>query len=90
MVGLNWDVSEVNQVTEFQVQRSADGMNFSAIGTVDAVAGQTGYSYADGNATGNVLYYRLQITRLGGGPGIQSDSGSVQFTIGAVVGMAER
>jgi len=66
-VNLNWQVSENNQVTEFQVQRSADGTNFSTIGTVDAMAAQTSYSYADGNATGTVLYYRLQITDLGGG-----------------------
>jgi len=66
-VNLNWEVSENNQVTAFQVQRSADGTNFSTIGTVDAMAGQTSYSYADGNATGAVLYYRLHITDLGGG-----------------------
>jgi predicted outer membrane repeat protein len=66
-VDLQWDISEVNQVTEFQVQRSADGTNFVTIGTVDALSGQTNYSYADGGAIGNVLYYRLQITDLGGG-----------------------
>jgi hypothetical protein len=67
-VDLGWEVSEVNQVTQFQVQRSADGVNFSTIGTVDAIAGQISYSYADDRATGTVLYYRLQITNLGGGP----------------------
>jgi hypothetical protein len=65
-VDLNWDVSEINEVTAFQVQRSADGTNFSTIGTVNAMVDQTSYSYADGNATGAVLYYRLQITHLGG------------------------
>jgi hypothetical protein len=65
-VELNWDVSDVSQISQFQVQRSADGVNYSTIDVVDAIAGQTSYSYADGNAAGTVLYYRLAITHLGG------------------------
>jgi hypothetical protein len=66
-VNLNWDVSTASQIDQFQVQRSLDGTNFSTTGTVDAMAAQISYSYTDGNATGAVLYYRLQITDLGGG-----------------------
>ncbi len=90
-VDLNWDVSEENQATQFQVQRSAGGTNFSTIGTMNAMAGQTSYSYVDGNAIGSVLYYRLQLTDLGGGLEysaivVVSNTSSAQMSVWPSVG----
>jgi parallel beta-helix repeat protein len=65
-VDLHWDVSDASQISQFQLQRSTDGVSYSTIDVVDAMAGQTGYAAVDDNALGTVLYYRLSITHLGG------------------------
>lgn len=65
-VDFNWDVSDVSEISQFQVQRSADGVSYSTIDVVNTMTGQTGYAAVDDKAVGAVLYYRLSVTHLGG------------------------
>ena len=66
---LNWKVDAAGQVTQYQVQKSVNGTDFQAVGTVDAVDGWTSYSWTDANATATITWYRLLILRADGGEG---------------------
>ena len=68
-VDLNWTTDAAIQAAAYQVQRSANGTDFAPIGTVDAIAGQNSYQFADQNAAGAVIYYRLLIIQADGSQG---------------------
>lgn len=55
---LNWQTSLEVNASSFIVLRSADGSNFSPVGTLQA--GGTEYTFTDTNAPSGVSYYRLQ------------------------------
>ncbi len=62
---LSWTTAMEQNNLGFEVQRSADGQNYTNIGFVNSLApnGSTGnltYSFTDGNFTGAVQYYRLR------------------------------
>ena len=66
---LKWQTSnEVNTKT-FEVERSSDGLHFSAIGTVTAAnnSGTNLYSYADNSLSQQIYFYRLKMIDLDGG-----------------------
>lgn len=53
----------------FSVERSADGVQFSTIGTVDAVTGEAGsesYSFTDNSPLQGMSYYRIGMTNSTG------------------------
>ncbi len=69
---LNWATSNEVNSANFIIERSADGTNYSAIGTV-AASGNTNtdhnYAYTDNDASNQsvpVLYYRLKIVDIDG------------------------
>lgn len=65
---LNWETSAEINTSHFTLQRSADGSQFTGIGTVQAAGNSTvkhQYTYLDAgalNTQASVLYYRLQTT----------------------------
>jgi hypothetical protein len=59
VVNLAWEADAASQAVQYQVQKSVNGTDFSSIGTVDAAVGQTNYQFADQNAAGSLIYYRL-------------------------------
>ena len=59
-VKLSWKASEEAGVATYQVQRSADGINFSTIGSVSA-DGKKSYTYLDVVPTSGNNFYRLRI-----------------------------
>lgn len=65
-VDLHWQVDVASQAAEYRVQKSDNGTDFTGIGIVDHVAGQTGYLFTDENATGAVIWYRLQVIQPDG------------------------
>lgn len=74
LVDLNWKVITSEQLSFFDVERSSDGTNFSAIGRVEAsstpVNSAAGFNFKDvsvGDASGNVLYYRINAVSKDGG-----------------------
>ncbi|MFL5741306.1 MAG: T9SS type A sorting domain-containing protein [Flavisolibacter sp.] len=64
-VNLKWDVASEDNVKEYQIERSVDGSNFNATGSVRAIQKPV-YNYADVYASGGTLYYRLKSVDLDG------------------------
>ncbi|MBN8859479.1 MAG: T9SS type A sorting domain-containing protein [Sphingobacteriales bacterium] len=74
LVNLNWKVITSEQLSYFDVERSTDGISFSAIGRVEAgnapVNSAPGFNYKDASAgeeNSNVLYYRITVVSKDGG-----------------------
>jgi titin len=64
-VSVSWSL--VNSATGYLLQRSTDGVNWSAVATV------TGASYQDGNLSSNVTYYyRVAASNAGGMSGFSA------------------
>jgi len=66
---LDWETDAASGATQYEVQKSGNGTDFSPIGTVDAAIGQTSYQFVDQNATGSLIWYRLLIIQAGGSEG---------------------
>jgi len=66
---LSWTVAEQVNTSSFIVERSTDGVNYTAIGTVAAAgnyAGKQTYSYTDAAAQNGTNYYRLKMVDIDG------------------------
>lgn len=61
---LVWNTAEESGITEYIVEKSTDGRNYTAIGTVKAANLKT-YSFIDGQSSEN-SYYRLKMVELDG------------------------
>jgi hypothetical protein len=61
---LVWNTAEESGITEYIVEKSTDGRNYTAIGTVKA-ANLKSYSFIDGQSADN-SYYRLKMVELDG------------------------
>lgn len=57
-VSLKWNVATEDDVNGYDIERSADGRNYSKIGFVDAT-GASNYSFIDTKAS-SVAYYRIK------------------------------
>jgi hypothetical protein len=71
VVNINWEVSSEINTREYVVERSSDGINFSAIGSVayqTATNSNNKYEYPDNNgqAVGGTLYYRIREVETSG------------------------
>ena len=63
-VGVTWAVQEGLNINHFDIQRSAEGVNWQTIGTLDASGSSamaTNYSYTDAAPLPGQDYYRLQL-----------------------------
>jgi Secretion system C-terminal sorting domain len=63
-VGVTWEVQEGLNINHFDIQRSAEGVNWQTIGTLDASGSSamaTDYSYTDAAPLPGQDYYRLQL-----------------------------
>ncbi|PVD54036.1 hypothetical protein DC498_01190 [Terrimonas sp.] len=70
-VDLNWKILTSEQISYFDVERSTDGINFTAIGRVTQETpfiGTQSFKYrdADINADNNILYYRIKVSSKDG------------------------
>ena len=64
MVDLSWTTSTEHNNSHFVVERSADGVDFTAIGSVAAMGERTiptNYRFADENPIKGMNYYRIQL-----------------------------
>jgi photosystem II stability/assembly factor-like uncharacterized protein/regulation of enolase protein 1 (concanavalin A-like superfamily) len=57
---LQWTVSQETNFSHYVIERSADGLNFDAVGTVRAI-NNTAYSFTDRQPINNLNYYRLKM-----------------------------
>ncbi len=67
-VQLNWTTDKGFEAVKFIIERSTDGRNFTAIGTVNASANSQGgsqYFFTDLGAPAGKIYYRLVIIKQG-------------------------
>lgn len=66
-VQLSWKTQTEINTKDFEIERSADGTNFTAIGTKNAAGNsttETSYSHLDPNMTVPVYYYRLKMNDI--------------------------
>jgi hypothetical protein len=64
-VGLSWTASDEMEISQFDVERSTDGTNFTTIGTVQANGAETNYTFTDLQPA-SVNYYRLMTSTTEG------------------------
>jgi hypothetical protein len=68
-VQMNWITSNEMNMQSYFVERSTDGMNFTAIGELAAKgigSNRADYSFTDKNVKHNLLYYRLKLKEKSG------------------------
>ncbi len=63
-VSLNWNVADEQNVSGYEVQRSADATNYSTIGFVNA--GRTSYNFTDRMPVKGNNFYRLRVVDTDG------------------------
>lgn len=63
---LNWTTDVESEPVSFEVEKSADGVNYSVISTVDSYndrrASLNTYSYTDPDPVNDISYYRVKMT----------------------------
>lgn len=66
---LEWVTTDEINTASFMIEKSTDGSNFIAIGTVGAknTAGNQSYNYTDKNVQPGTVYYRLKMMDTNGG-----------------------
>ena len=89
-VDVGWDVNEVGTGASFQVEHSADGVNFVAIGTVAGIPGEDHYRFADGNPDAGTNYYRIKAIPSGGEGVLVSEVMEIGFVAGPDGGISLR
>ncbi|WP_242926157.1 IPT/TIG domain-containing protein [Pontibacter vulgaris] len=67
VVNVKWTTNNQQAVDFYVVQRSANGVDWEDIATVDAGSSQS-YTYTDNNPLPRVSYYRLRVVYLTGEP----------------------
>ena len=83
-VNVSWSVATETGVLSYTIQRSADGVNFTAIGET-AATGVGNYVFEDKNPLAGTSYYRVVSTAATGG---QVYSAIVKVDAGAASGIA--
>jgi hypothetical protein len=65
---LNWTIDEAFDYNSFQVERSADGINFTKIATLNAVdfANLKSFEFTDANGYGDKSFYRVKVLEKDG------------------------
>ena len=66
---LQWQTAQEQNTRDFTIERSTDGQNYTAIGTVDAAGNSTSvrtYSFIDRTPQPNANYYRLKQSDIDG------------------------
>jgi hypothetical protein len=65
---LNWSAESTSESATFDIERSADGKNFTAISTINATRFDMSqpFSYVDNSNLTGTVYYRIKITDFNG------------------------
>ena len=85
---LHWQTAGEGNAVRFEVERSADGVNFLPIGSVPASGSNSAYAFTDNRLSAPVHYYRLRMMDAGGKAAyskiiVIKDNGT-SITLGAV------
>lgn len=68
-VFVNWNVEKENNMDTYEIQFSADGISFDAVGSQTPTANNSGnvyYNYTHANVPGNKIWYRIMGTAASG------------------------
>ncbi len=81
-----WDIENDTQVEQYILERSVNGLNFSAIGTIGSkrTNGSASYNFTDGNPNSGWNYYRIRIREANGNSTFTSIK-KLQFANNAIV-----
>lgn len=63
---LSWEVLAGSKIKNFGIEKSTNGTDFQAIGSVSAVTGMQGYSFIDHQPGVDKSFYRLRLTEPDG------------------------
>ncbi len=63
---LEWEVSDASMVKNFQLEKSADAVNWEALGTVEGQNPQLQYQFRDQQPLNPVTYYRFKVIDFDG------------------------
>ena len=63
---LNWQVADALNFSRFEIERSADGRNYSNVGSVTYNEAVTHYSYTDNRSGEGRFFYRLRLVDIDG------------------------
>ena len=85
-INVNWTTDNESGMSNYQVQRSSDGRNFSNIQSVQSrnSVGRTGYSATDNKPLNGIGYYRLKMVEVDGSV-TYSKIVTVQFATGNLI-----
>lgn len=85
-IELNWETLNEKNIAEYIIEKSTDGQNFAAIGTIAAANKDSSvYHYVDATiANSTVLYYRLIVVETNGN---KESSKVISITVKVVVKM---
>ena len=63
VVSLNWIIRKEINTSHYLVEKSSNGIDFTAIGQVNATSGRSigTYSFIDNNASADAAYYRIKV-----------------------------
>ena len=68
-IQLDWKVYSENKVRNYEIERSADGRNYTSVGSLPALYNNTGggdYGFFDANPLAGTSYYRIKNNDLDG------------------------
>jgi hypothetical protein len=69
-INLQWKFADSKQNDHFEIERSADGENFSSIGSLsennNSADGNISFAFADGNPVNGINYYRIKQVDIDG------------------------
>lgn len=85
-IGINWTSEAESGLNYYEVQRSADGRNFSSLQSVQSrnSVSKVNYSVTDNKPLNGISYYRLKMFEVDGSA-TYSKIASVQFTTGNLI-----
>jgi trimeric autotransporter adhesin len=63
---LYWQIANNSNLQNFEIEKSLDGVAFTAIGTVTANAINNAYQFIDAGAWSNLQYYRVKVKETNG------------------------
>ena len=68
-VAVTWNMANENNINYYEIERSADGINYKVIDTQLPTANNMGnpyYTYTDANAPTEMVWYRIKATAIAG------------------------
>ena len=67
-IGITWETFGEEAIDNYTIERSTDGIHFTALGKQSAMntSGTHKYHYVDANLVNGVLYYRIQVLHKNG------------------------